>query len=555
MIQGRIFAPPSPPSSPRMSGQEYKPVIPSWQDQQETHSSFGQSYPESGHFQPPNAQAQPDQRFNAQSGSSLRSYRTSPYPLSSQYHSHGISGSSYPQQGPEQSATSHPNPASQAYNASITHSPNSKNSPKSEAIEDHEDDAEEDDQDAVGEAEDDEGKSVNLSAAELRNQKRKMKRFRLTHNQTRFLMSEFARQAHPDAAHRERLSREIPGLSPRQVQVWFQNRRAKLKRLNVEDRERMMRSRALPENFDMTPSLHGTFTGPVSTGATPGASPASFGAAGLHQSGHMRPLTLDTLRRSDAYGSPTALNPSLSSIAFTPPRSATDTMSPISGPDMTAFSFAQRPVMDSPRGMYRPNYQPTGFQPPRPLAGHDRFRRTSGETASSPLRSSLSYDNMNGQNAQPQDQRTPVMQSTESQSYLSQQEGQRSMPPPHGPYGLGVSYLNYPPNVRPPQPPGTAPPSMEMMQSYQRDMSGQPHSYPEYQTFQDSTPYSSPQVGQYGQYAGQYGHQSATYSTPYMQRPDQQSQQQLPRPHFGEHASGEAENDNNNAGAPITTTY
>lgn len=48
--------------------------------------------------------------------------------------------------------------------------------------------------------------------------------FSLTHNQTRFLMSEFTRQAHPDAAHRERLSREIPGLSPRQVQVWFQNR-------------------------------------------------------------------------------------------------------------------------------------------------------------------------------------------------------------------------------------------------------------------------------------------------------------------------------------------
>lgn len=46
----------------------------------------------------------------------------------------------------------------------------------------------------------------------------------LNHSQTRFLMNEFARQAHPDAAHRARLSKEIPGLSPRQVQVWFQNR-------------------------------------------------------------------------------------------------------------------------------------------------------------------------------------------------------------------------------------------------------------------------------------------------------------------------------------------
>lgn len=104
-----------------------------------------------------------------------------------------------------------------------------------------------------------------------RTEKRKMKRFRLTHSQTRYLMSEFARQSHPDAAHRERLSREIPGLSPRQVQVWFQNRRAKLKRLTSDDRERMLKSRALPDDFDMTLALHSPYTDfpPPATGQFP----------------------------------------------------------------------------------------------------------------------------------------------------------------------------------------------------------------------------------------------------------------------------------------------
>ncbi|PYH97457.1 homeobox transcription factor [Aspergillus ellipticus CBS 707.79] len=95
--------------------------------------------------------------------------------------------------------------------------------------------------------------------SDSKSEKKKMKRFRLTHNQTRFLMSEFTRQAHPDAAHRERLSKEIPGLTPRQVQVWFQNRRAKLKRLTSNDRERILKSRALPDDFDTTQVLRTPF--------------------------------------------------------------------------------------------------------------------------------------------------------------------------------------------------------------------------------------------------------------------------------------------------------
>ncbi|KAL2866848.1 homeobox domain-containing protein [Aspergillus lucknowensis] len=116
----------------------------------------------------------------------------------------------------------------------------------------------------AGSSDDGAGSSVADDKKSSQIEKKKMKRFRLTHNQTRFLMSEFTRQAHPDAAHRERLSREIPGLTPRQVQVWFQNRRAKLKRLTSNDRERMLKSRALPDDFDTTQVLRTPFGSKIS---------------------------------------------------------------------------------------------------------------------------------------------------------------------------------------------------------------------------------------------------------------------------------------------------
>ncbi|KAG5978531.1 hypothetical protein E4U55_006092 [Claviceps digitariae] len=143
---------------------------------------------------------------------------------------------------------------------------------------------------------------------------RKLKRFRLTHQQTRFLMSEFAKQPHPDAAHRERLSREIPGLSPRQVQVWFQNRRAKIKRLTADDRDRMIRMRAVPDDFDNVQALHspyGALRGAATIISSSNLGPMS-NPFGNHGAGS---LMLDMRRGvGDSYLSPAGLTPSFGSI-------------------------------------------------------------------------------------------------------------------------------------------------------------------------------------------------------------------------------------------------
>ncbi|KFA68197.1 hypothetical protein S40285_01565 [Stachybotrys chlorohalonatus IBT 40285] len=244
------------------------------------------------------------------------------------------------------------------------------------------------------------------TAAERAAARRKMKRFRLTHQQTRFLMSEFAKQPHPDAAHRERLSREIPGLSPRQVQVWFQNRRAKIKRLTADDRERMIKMRAVPDDFDNVQALHSPY------GAVHGMSPslASPVDYGNQQYGDpmLRPLLIDVRRHeADDHMSPTGLTPSFGSIGFHPAGSISspDIMSPLSPASTDRYGYGSQvstPMSSAPRSanpfIGRQNsldatlqMNRQGFRPLQPLHLRDPISRSRSESLQSPLRSSMSW--------------------------------------------------------------------------------------------------------------------------------------------------------------------
>ncbi|PKS10717.1 hypothetical protein jhhlp_002474 [Lomentospora prolificans] len=239
------------------------------------------------------------------------------------------------------------------------------------------------------------------TAAERTAQRRKMKRFRLTHQQTRFLMSEFAKQPHPDAAHRERLSREIPGLSPRQVQVWFQNRRAKIKRLTADDRDRMMKMRAVPDDFDNVGALHSPY-GAVHGLGTPISSPVDFTTPSYTEHMMRGPLMVDVRRaEGEDHMSPTGLSPAFGNIGFNPSgnMSNPDILSPLSPTtnDRYGYPLSAGPRTSNPYGrhnsldtsMQMQNRQ--GIRPLQPLQLRETMSRSRSDNLQSPLRSSMSW--------------------------------------------------------------------------------------------------------------------------------------------------------------------
>lgn len=184
-----------------------------------------------------------------------------------------------------------------------------------------------------------------------------------------------------------------------------------------------MRSRALPDDFDMTQALHSPF-GTIQNVNSNLSSPGGF--SGLSDNGNMiRPLSLEALRRIPD-GSHMSPIPGYGGFNFTPPQSVTDGMSPVSpaGPDSPFSTYS--PSLDQQRrnnpfagGLSSPSTFTSHPQIPR-LQMHDRDPRSRPDSLNSPLRPALSY--------QQQDMNSPS-------SPMSDNNGPQGMMP----YGLGYS--------------------------------------------------------------------------------------------------------------------
>jgi hypothetical protein len=163
-----------------------------------------------------------------------------------------------------------------------------------------------------------------------------------------------------------------------------------------------MRSRALPDDFDMTQALHSPF-GAIQNVNSSLSSPGGYSS--IADGNMIRPLSLESLRRVPE-GPHMSPIPGYGGFQFTPPQSVTDGMSPVSpgGPD-SPFS-AYSPSLDSQRrgnpfaagNLSSPSTFTSHPQIPR-LQMHDRDPRSRSDSMNSPLRPNLSYNGQGDMNS------------------------------------------------------------------------------------------------------------------------------------------------------------
>lgn len=202
-------------------------------------------------------------------------------------------------------------------------------------------------------------------------------------------------------------------------------RRAKIKRLNADDRDRMMKMRAVPEDFDNAGALHSPY-GAIHPIGQPMPSPVDYGS-GYGDQGLMRPLLVDTMRRQEVEESMSSsgISPAFSHIGFAPSGSigTSEGLSPVSlnAPDRYYSSHIPSPASTGPRSsnpfLRQNSTENYGMQsqtsshhprPIQPLALRDTLSRSRSESLQSPLRSSMSwkgdsldYGNYSGETSSP----------------------------------------------------------------------------------------------------------------------------------------------------------
>lgn len=183
-------------------------------------------------------------------------------------------------------------------------------------------------------------------------------------------------------------------------------RRAKIKRLTADDRDRMLKMRAVPDDFDNVQALHSPY-GAVHGIATPLQSPIDYASYG--EQAMMRPLLVDTIRRhenDEQHLSPTGLSPSFGHVGFAPPgsMSTSDVLSPLSLNSSDRFygSHQSSPLSAGPRSAntfsrqkssdtYQTQQHSRHPKPLQPLQLRETISRTCSQSLQSPLRSSMSW--------------------------------------------------------------------------------------------------------------------------------------------------------------------
>jgi hypothetical protein len=182
------------------------------------------------------------------------------------------------------------------------------------------------------------------------------------------------------------------------------SRRAKTKRLTADDRERIIKMRAVPDGFDNVQALHSPYGAVHGIGATM-QSPVDF--VPQYTDHMMRPLIVDTMRRNEQeeHISPTGLSPAFGHVGFSPggPMGSSDVHSSplaLNSTDRYYPSHLSNPRSAGPRSSNpfdrQNSYQTLSHsrqhaRPLQPLQIRDTMQRSRSESIQSPLRSSMSW--------------------------------------------------------------------------------------------------------------------------------------------------------------------